>query len=159
MLLTVAAVTGSRRHSEFRLSPPSLSLRAQSASFSFVDAVPLFEDATFQLSPGWTGLVGPNGAGKSTLLRLIRGELRPTSGQLQLTPDHGRVLLCEQRVESPSPEVHALSESWDGESGRLRAELDLDSFELERWPTLSPGERKRWQIAAAPSRKSAMKKA
>ncbi len=32
-------------------------------------------------------LLGPNGAGKSTLIKLLVGELQPTSGKLEFTPD------------------------------------------------------------------------
>ena len=51
------------------------SVRAHRVSFAFSDAVPVFSDVDFHVSPGWTGLVGANGAGKSTLLRLLSGEL------------------------------------------------------------------------------------
>jgi len=46
-----------------------------------VEARPLFESASAQISSGWkVGLVGRNGTGKSTLLRLIREDVeRPTS--------------------------------------------------------------------------------
>ncbi|MBX5484058.1 MAG: ATP-binding cassette domain-containing protein [Myxococcaceae bacterium] len=128
---------------------PSPSLRALGASFAFHDAVPLFNDATFHLRAGWTGLVGPNGAGKTTLLRVLAGELSPTSGAIAYEPRDATVWLCEQRVEAPSAQVCAFAERWDGDAPRLRAELGLDPEEMERWPTLSPGERKRWQIAAA----------
>jgi len=41
-----------------------------------VEARPLFESATAQISSGWkVGLVGRNGTGKSTLLRLIREDV------------------------------------------------------------------------------------
>jgi len=32
-------------------------------------------------------VLGPNGAGKSTLIKLLVGELQPTSGKLEITPD------------------------------------------------------------------------
>ncbi|WP_246119726.1 ABC-F family ATP-binding cassette domain-containing protein [Aeromicrobium flavum] len=45
----------------------------------------MFDDLTFSLGPGRHGLVGDNGGGKSTLLALIRGDLRPTSGTVEVT--------------------------------------------------------------------------
>ncbi|MET8158522.1 ribosomal protection-like ABC-F family protein [Sphaerisporangium sp. NPDC005289] len=49
-------------------------------SFSWPDDTPVFDDLSFTVGGGRTGLVAPNGAGKSTLLKLIAGELRPTAG-------------------------------------------------------------------------------
>ena len=49
-------------------------------SFSWPDDTPVFQDLSFTVGPGRTGLVAPNGAGKSTLLRLIAGELQPRAG-------------------------------------------------------------------------------
>ncbi|MEH0937651.1 ABC-F family ATP-binding cassette domain-containing protein [Micromonospora psammae] len=49
-------------------------------SFSWPDDTPVFEELSFTVGEGRTGLVAPNGAGKTTLLRLIAGELRPTAG-------------------------------------------------------------------------------
>jgi len=98
---------------------------------------------------GWTGLLGENGAGKTTLLRLIAGELRPQEGKIHLDPDGATVVLCRQDVESPGEDVPSLAARDDGDAWRLRAELGLDPADLERWTTLSPGERRRWQIGAA----------
>ncbi|MDE2126632.1 MAG: ABC transporter ATP-binding protein [Armatimonadetes bacterium] len=41
-------------------------------------------DVTCSLGPGITALLGQNGAGKSTMLKLITGQLRPTTGTLQV---------------------------------------------------------------------------
>ncbi len=125
------------------------SLRAHGVSFAFSDAVPLLSDVEFHLSPGWTGLVGANGAGKSTLLRLLSGELQPGEGHFQHEPREPLIRLCPQSVEALSPEISAFAEAWDAVSRRVLGQLGLDPGALERWPTLSPGERKRWQIGAA----------
>ncbi|MGW2327038.1 ABC-F family ATP-binding cassette domain-containing protein [Streptomyces sp. NPDC001700] len=49
-------------------------------SFSWPDGTPVFQDLSWSVGDGRTGLVAPNGAGKSTLLRLIAGELSPNRG-------------------------------------------------------------------------------
>ena len=41
-------------------------------------------DVSCQVPPGLTALLGPNGAGKSTLLKMITGQLRPTTGTVQV---------------------------------------------------------------------------
>jgi ATPase subunit of ABC transporter with duplicated ATPase domains len=53
-------------------------------SFSWPDDTPVFQDLSFTLGGGRTGLVAPNGAGKTTLLRLVAGELRPTAGTVSV---------------------------------------------------------------------------
>ena len=58
------------------------SIVCSNLSFSWPDDTPLFNDLSFTVGDGRTGLVAPNGAGKSTLLRLIAGELRPTAGSV-----------------------------------------------------------------------------
>jgi ATPase subunit of ABC transporter with duplicated ATPase domains len=125
------------------------SLRAHGVSFAFSDAVPLLTGVEFHLSPGWTGLVGANGAGKSTLLQLLAGTLQPGEGSFQHEPRDPLICLCPQSVEALSPGITAFADAWDALSRRVLGQLGLEPGTLERWSTLSPGERKRWQIGAA----------
>ncbi|GAB3136603.1 ABC-F family ATP-binding cassette domain-containing protein [Micromonospora sonneratiae] len=60
------------------------SITASNLSFAWPDDTPVFEDLSFTVGSGRTGLVAPNGAGKSTLLKLIAGELRPTTGSVSV---------------------------------------------------------------------------
>jgi len=47
----------------------------------------LFEDLSFTLPPGGiVGVIGPNGAGKSTLFKIITGQEKPDSGQVDIGP-------------------------------------------------------------------------
>ena len=118
-------------------------------SFSYSSAVPIIEDASFDLGPGWTGLVGANGAGKSTLLSLIAGDHPPDTGSVIVEPAGAAPVLCAQRVDDLTADIEALASAWDRAAIRLRVALNLEPPDLERWSTLSPGERKRWQIGAA----------
>ncbi|MCL1588104.1 MAG: ATP-binding cassette domain-containing protein [Actinomycetia bacterium] len=118
-------------------------------SFSYSSAVPVITDATFDLGPGWAGLVGANGVGKSTLLSLITGEHPPDDGTVSVEPVGLPPVLCAQRVDTLTVDIRNFGWDWDGDAVRMRAKLDLVPDQLERWPTLSPGERKRWQIGAA----------
>jgi ATPase subunit of ABC transporter with duplicated ATPase domains len=54
-------------------------------SFSLPDGRPLLADLAFRAIEGrTTALIGANGAGKTTLLRIVRGELRPDEGSVQV---------------------------------------------------------------------------
>lgn len=125
------------------------SIRAHEVGFAYDASSSLFEDVSFHLTSGWTGLVGANGAGKTTLLRLITGELQPAAGQLKREPKDARVVVCEQRVELASDALTSFAWAGDGLARRLHGRLRLEPTQLDRWPTLSPGERKRWQLGAA----------
>ncbi|MEV5240130.1 ABC-F family ATP-binding cassette domain-containing protein [Streptomyces cinnamoneus] len=135
-------------------------------SFSWPDDTPVFDDLSFALGGGRTGLVAPNGSGKSTLLKVIAGELRPWAGSasvagtlgylpqsLPLTGDLtvaevlgvAAVIRAIDAVESGDvAEEHftTIGDDWDIEE-RTRAQLDrlgLGDLALDRsLGTLSGG--------------------
>jgi ATPase subunit of ABC transporter with duplicated ATPase domains len=136
-------------------------------SFAWPDDTQVFEDLSFSVPGGRTGLVAPNGAGKSTLLRLIAGELPlgggrvsvdgtlgylpqslPLTGNLSVAEVLGiaPVLAALDSVESgDAAEEHftTIGSDWDIEE-RTRAQLDrLGLGELpfdRRLATLSGGQ-------------------
>ena len=120
-----------------------------SVSFTYSSAVDVLIDVSLSLGPTWHGLVGENGAGKTTLIRLILGDLSPTRGQMRLDPSDAVVSFCPQIVEDLNPLVTEFARSWEAADAALRSRLGLDPENLERWQRLSPGERRRWQLAAA----------
>ncbi len=124
-------------------------VRLFDVSFSFSDSVPILTGANLHFGRGWTGVVGPNGAGKSTLLRLVAGEIEPERGHIKFDPPGLSVRLCHQTAERLTPEIESFALANDGASRRTQGELRLEPDDLSRWITLSPGERKRWQVGAA----------
>ncbi|MGW4042560.1 ribosomal protection-like ABC-F family protein [Streptomyces sp. NPDC004721] len=136
-------------------------------SFTWPDDTLVFQDLSFTVGSGRTGLVAPNGAGKSTLLKLIAGELRPGTGSVsvagtlgylpQSLPLTGDLTVAEvldvaaiiraiDAVESGDvDEEHftTIGDDWDIEE-RTRAQLDrlgLADLTLDRsLSTLSGGQ-------------------
>ncbi|RKN39610.1 ABC-F family ATP-binding cassette domain-containing protein [Micromonospora endolithica] len=136
-------------------------------SFAWPDGTTVFQDLSFSVGAGRTGLVAPNGAGKTTLLRLIAGELTPTSGTVtvdgtlgylpQNLPLAGDLTAAEVLgVAATVAALHAIEagdareehfttvgDDWDVEE-RSRAELDrlgLGDVTLDRrLDTLSGGQ-------------------
>ncbi len=94
----------------------------------------------------WTGIVGANGAGKTTLLKLAAGVLAPTEGHIRQI---GSARYAVQRTDAPPDDWLAFMDSWDPPAIDARALLGVEPEWADRWDTLSHGERKRAQIAAA----------
>lgn len=78
-------------------------------SYSYTSAVSVINEASFDLGPGWTGLVGANGAGKTTLLSLLAGEHPPDTGSIALVPAGTTPILCQQRVDDLTPSIDGFS--------------------------------------------------
>ena len=67
----------------------------EGVSHGFGDSV-LFENASFTITAGMrVGLVGANGSGKTTLLKLLKQELQPLRGEIQLA-DKLRIVSFDQ---------------------------------------------------------------
>ena len=106
----------------------------------------LIDHLDCMLSGGWTGVVGANGVGKSTLLQLATQELTPDSGHV-ISPESG--VYCPQRTDFAPLGLSNLLDSTEGNAFKIRGQLALQDDWVERWQTLSHGERKRAQIATA----------
>ena len=84
---------------------------------------PLLERADLTLNPGdRVGLIGANGSGKSSLFALLRGELHPDAGELELPPGW-RIAHVAQ--ETPALERSALDYAIDGDTTLRRLKADL----------------------------------
>ncbi len=107
---------------------------------------PLIEGLSVAFPTGWTGIVGANGAGKSTILRLATGELHPDAGRIG---SPGNAIYCAQRTDEAPPALDALLRSEEPHARALQGRLRLSPAWVDRWTSLSHGERKRAQIAVA----------
>ena len=86
-------------------------------------ANPLLEGVTLTVNPGQKlGLIGPNGSGKSSLMALLRGELHPDAGDLDLPPG---LTIAHVAQETPALERSALDYVMDGDSELRRTEQAL----------------------------------
>ncbi len=143
------------------------SIVCSNLSFSWPGETPLFEELSFTVGDGRTGLVAPNGAGKSTLLKLVAGEYRPAAGSVTVEGSLGylpQTLPFDAErtavdVLGVAPVLEALNALADGDAGdevfaaigddwdveeRTRAQLDrlgLGHIALDRrLGSLSGGE-------------------
>jgi len=116
----------------------------QNVSFTYPGMTrPLIEALTCHFPPQWTGIVGANGAGKSTILKLAAGLLVPDSGEVR---HPGLAVYCEQRTDEVPALFEALARADDQDAVLVKADLGIAPDWLDRWRTLSHGERKRAQV-------------
>ncbi|WP_047533868.1 ATP-binding cassette domain-containing protein [Methylotenera sp. N17] len=83
----------------------------------------LIEEASFQLHPGHkVGLTGANGAGKSSLFALLRGELHPEVGDLEIPPNW---IVAHVAQETPALTQSAIDFTLDGDAELREVEQAL----------------------------------
>ena len=124
----------------------------QNLSFSYdSSAVNLFENFSIQFDSDWTCIAGANGTGKSTLLNLISGVFHTQSGSIKIQGNSSvdEVVYCAQNCEELPENVYSSFWDSDNEVRRFFSLLEIQEDQFERWETLSGGEKKRIQIAAA----------
>ena len=141
-------------------------LQARAVSM-MVGSARLVDGVDLEISGGeMVAIVGPNGAGKSTLLRLLSGDLRPTSGEVQLKQRsvqaysprelarHRAMLSQHVNVSFPFT-VAEIVLMGAGDRGRdagslvdaALEEVGLAGFRDRELPTLSGGEQQRAHFA------------
>jgi ATP-binding cassette subfamily B protein len=136
----------------------------------------VLRDVSVRIEPGQkVGIVGPSGSGKSTLLGVLRGDVTPESGQLEL---HGIPLLGRSPIElrkavseaqqsalmfnrtvrenvafgGNDVDADQIAQALIAAEARKLVEelpLGLDTLVGERGAALSTGERQRLSIARA----------
>lgn len=128
-----------------------LSIFFYNLSFAYERATQsLFHDLSVHFTRGWTGIVGANGVGKSTILKLATGGLEPQQGRIVI-PEFA--IYCQQRTDKAPDHLYELIHSMDGDAFEIKGRLGVEGDWIDRWATLSHGERKRAQIATALWRK------
>lgn len=127
---------------------------------------PALRGLTVRLGAGVVGLIGANGAGKTSLLRLLTDGVEPSHGSVRIAGQTPRAFRRAAGVAS-IPE-HPVFPAWltvteflDGLRAlagdppptaaevALRSELALDSLGAQRLGTLSLGQARRVELAAA----------
>ncbi|MEO8486411.1 MAG: ATP-binding cassette domain-containing protein [Betaproteobacteria bacterium] len=92
-------------------------------------ALRLVEDASLTVYPGHrVGIVGPNGSGKSSLFALLRGELAPEAGSVDMPP---RWTIAHVAQETPAVARAAIDFVLDGDVELREIEAALANEERE----------------------------
>jgi energy-dependent translational throttle protein EttA len=131
---------------------------AKKVTKGFGDKI-LMENMEFSLPPGGiVGVIGPNGAGKTTLFKMIIGQEKPNSGELEVGQTV-QLSYVDQNRDTLNPDKTVYEEIADGNDfiyygkQRLAARSYAARFNFKgtdqqkKVGTLSGGERNRVQLA------------
>ena len=131
---------------------------AKNATKGYGDKI-LMENMEFSLPPGGiVGIIGPNGAGKTTLFKMITGQEKPDSGEIEIGSTV-QISYVDQNRDTLDPEKTVYEEISDGNEyiyfGKVR--LSARSYaarfnfkgadQQKKVGVLSGGERNRVQFA------------
>ena len=95
------------------------------------NGLPLLLDVNFQVFTNQrVGLVGKNGSGKSTLFRLIRGEIQPEKGEINLQAGKTLAYVEQEIINSSKPSLEFVLDG-DSELRQLEAILKQDSHDTK----------------------------
>uniref|UniRef100_UPI00257BC828 ATP-binding cassette domain-containing protein n=1 Tax=Thauera sp. TaxID=1905334 RepID=UPI00257BC828 len=87
----------------------------------------LIEGASLQIHPGWkVGLTGANGSGKSSLFAILRDQLHPDQGDLDMPPGW---VIAHVAQETPGLSQPAIDYVLDGDAELRRIEAELAAAE------------------------------
>ena len=93
--------------------------------------IPLFQNVSLlAYSNQRIGLVGKNGCGKSTLFRLIRGEIKPDSGEVSIQPGKTIAYVEQEIANSDQPALEFVLDG-DAELRLLEKTLARDKHDAE----------------------------
>jgi len=125
----------------------NLFLNFNHITFAYETAtVALLQDVSIHAASGWSGTIGSNGTGKTTLLKLATGLLTPVSGQINAPLN---AIYCAQRTDAVPNHLSEFIDAKTKSAHLIKNQLGVSDDWLDRWNTLSHGERKRAQIAVA----------
>jgi len=124
----------------------SVNIRFIDVSFSYGTASEnIISSLSVNFGGGWTGISGPNGSGKTTIAKLAAGLLVPARGIITGLNAASSAIYCMQETEFPPENPEEFLYTVNNRAGELRSLLGIGNDWIERWDTLSHGERKRFQ--------------